>query len=154
MATRKTKPAGPTSARSAAKAGPKPGPAPRSAALTAWSRAQSPSHRATCDALRKLIDAALPKASSKLWHGAPVWFLGANPVVGSSVKGGAVSLLFWNGVAVGEAALKPVGKYGAAEAVFRDADELDGKTLRRWLRQAGTDVFDSLAFFRDKRAGR
>ena len=154
MAARKTKPAPRTSAKSVAKARPGPGPATRGDSLTAWSRAQSPSHRALCDALRKRIDAALPKATAKVWHGAPAWFLGENPVVGYSVKGGAVSLLFWNGVAFGDAALKPVGKYGAAEAVFRDADELDGKTLKRWLKQAGTDVFDSVAFFRDKRAGR
>lgn len=87
-------------------------------------------------------------------HGSPVWFLGENPVVGYSVKGGAVSLLFWNGVAFGDAALKPVGKYGAAEAVFRDAGEVDAKLVRRWLGQAGTDVFDSKAFFRAKRAGK
>ena len=122
--------------------------------VSAWSKALPPTHRATCDALRKLIEAALPKATSKLWHGAPVWFLGENPVVGYSVKAGAVSLLFWNGVAFGDASLRPVGKYGAAEAVFRNADELDSRTLRRWLKQAGTDVFDSRAFFREKRAGR
>ena len=122
--------------------------------LPAWAKTQSPAHRATCDALRKLIDAALPKATSKVWHGAPVWFLGENPVVGYSVKASGVSLLFWNGVAFGDAALKPVGKYGAAEAVFRSIDELDAKLVRRWLRKSGTDVFDSKAFFSKLRQGK
>jgi hypothetical protein len=152
MAAHKT-----TAARTSTKAAAKPASKPaatRGDEIAAWSRAQSPKHRALCDALRKSIDAALPKASSKLWHGAPVWFLGENPVVGYSVKAGVVSLLFWNGVAFGDPALKPVGKYGAAEAVFRDADELEGKALRRWLKHAGTDVFDSQAFFRAKRAAR
>ena len=120
--------------------------------VAAWSKAQPPAQRATCDALRKLIDAALPKLTARVWHGAPVWFDGENPVVGYSVKAGAVSLLFWNGLALDEPALKRVGKYGAAEAVFRDAGEIDAPVVRRWLRKAGASVFDSKAFFARLRA--
>jgi len=120
--------------------------------VAAWSRLQPPAHRATCDALRKLIDATLPKSTAKVWHGAPVWFDGENPVVGYSLKAGSVSLLFWNGQALGEPDLKPVGKYGAAEAVFCDAGEVDAPAVRRWLRKAGGHVLDSRAFFRQLRA--
>jgi hypothetical protein len=142
------------STKSAAKAGPRPEAAAHGDAVAAWSRAQLPSHRAICHALRPLIDAALPRATSKVWHGAPVWFLEENPVVGFSVKGGAVSLLFWNGVAFGDPALKPVGKYGAAEAVFSSAEGIPPAVVRRWLKKAGTDVFDSKAFFARRRAGK
>jgi hypothetical protein len=124
------------------------------ASLSAWSKAQSPSHRATCDALHKLIQTALPKATAKVWHGAPVWFLGENPVVGYSVKTKGVSLLFWNGQAFKEPGLVPVGKHGAAEALFLAGAELDSKTIRRWLKQAGTDVLDSKTYFRKLREGR
>ena len=103
----------------------------------AYARAQTPAFGAMCDSLRGLIDKALPKATSKVWHGSPVWFSGENPVVGYSAKKKAVSLLFWNGQAMGEEDLKPVGKYGAAEAVFVDASEIDPAAVRRWLRWAG-----------------
>ena len=121
--------------------------------IAAYSRAQSPSFRETCETLRALITSALPKATSKVWHGAPVWFIDENPVVGYSVKTKGVSLLFWNGQAFKEPGLKPMGKYGAAEAVFRDVDELDAPAIRRWLKKARTNVFDSKTFFRKLREG-
>ena len=122
--------------------------------IAAYSRAQSTSSGETCEALRALITRALPKASAKVWHGAPVWFVGENPVVGYSVKTKGVSLLFWNGQAFKDEGLTPVGKHGAAEAVFRDADELDAPAIRRWLKKAGTDVLDSKAYFRKLRERR
>jgi hypothetical protein len=124
------------------------------AQITAWSNAQPPAARAICDALRELIAKSLPKKTSKVWHGSPVWFSGDNPVVGYSAKGTSISLLFWNGQAFHEPELKPVGKYGAAEAVFNDAAEIDGKVVRRWLKKAGANVFDSQAFFRQRREGK
>jgi len=122
--------------------------------VAAWSREQAPAVGAMCEQLRGLIDAALPKAASKVWHGSPVWFVDENPVVGYSAKKTGVSLLFWNGKAIGEPALKPVGKYGAAEALFADASEIDAKAVRRWLKAAGENVFDSKAFFKKMREGR
>src|SRR6185436_13791742 len=85
--------------------------------IEAYSQAQPPAFRTICDELRKLIDAALPKATSKVWHGSPVWFSGENPVVGYSANKTSVNLLFWNGRALDED-LEPVGKYGAAQAKF------------------------------------
>lgn len=117
-----------------------------------YAREQEPAMGATCEALRELIEAALPKATSKVWHGSPVWFIDGNPVVGYSAKKAGVSLMFWNGKAIGEPALKAVGKHGAAEALFGDKREIDAKTVRRWLKAAGENVFDSKAFFREMRA--
>jgi hypothetical protein len=119
--------------------------------IAAYSRAQSTGFRPSCDRLRNLIDAALPKATSKVWHGSPVWFLGENPVVGYSATAKSVNLLFWNGMAFDEAELEPVGKYGAAQAKFGDATEIDAKVIRRWLSKAKSDVFDSKAFFKKLR---
>jgi uncharacterized protein YdhG (YjbR/CyaY superfamily) len=112
-----------------------------------------PRNQAICDRLHKLIDAALPKATSKVWHGSPVWFVGENPVVGTSVTKKGVQLLFWNGRAI-DKKLEPVGKYGAAEAVFADAADIDAPVIRRWLKKAGTNVFDSKAFFKKLRGPR
>jgi hypothetical protein len=121
--------------------------------IAAYSQAQPLAFRTICDLLRELIDTALPKATSKIWHGSPVWFIDDNPVVGYNASARAVNLLFWNGQAFDEAGLKPVGKHGAAQAVFADAAEIDAKMIQRWLRKAKSDVFDSKAYFKKLREG-
>jgi hypothetical protein len=122
--------------------------------LAAYARAQPPALRTMCDRLRALISAALPDATSKVWHGSPVWFLGDNPVVGYNATAKAVNLLFWNGQAFDEAGLQPVGKYRAAQARFSDAAAIDPKAVCRWLKKAKSDVFDSKAFFQRLREGK
>src|SRR5512145_1311777 len=84
--------------------------------IAAYSQAQPLAFRTICDVLRELIDTALPKATSKVWHGSPVWFIDDNPVVGYNATAKTVNLLFWNGQALDEAGLKPVGKYRTAQA--------------------------------------
>src|SRR5262245_37265296 len=127
---------------------------PNGDAIAAYAQAQLPAFRAMCNLLRQLIDSALPKASSKVWHGSPVWFTDDNPVVGYNAAAKTVNLLFWNGRAFDEPDLQPVGKYQAAQAMFRDVAEIDAKTIRRWLKKARSDVFDSRAFFKKLREGR
>jgi hypothetical protein len=122
--------------------------------VAAYSQAQSLASRKACDLLRDLIDKALPKASSKVWHGSPVWFIDDNPVVGYSATAKTINLLFWNGQAFDEADLEPVGKYGAAQAKFGDVAEIDSALIRRWLRKAKSDVLDSKALFRKLREGK
>jgi hypothetical protein len=122
--------------------------------IAAYSGAQPPAFRTICDVLRELIDTALPGASSKIWHGSPVWFIGDNPVVGYNATAKAVNLLFWNGQAFDEAVLQPVGKHRAAQARFLDAAEIDPTVIRRWLQKASSNVFDSREFFRKMREGR
>ncbi len=126
-------------------------PAGRGDPLAAWSRSLPPDFRATCDRLRELIDAALPKATAKVWHGSPVWFLGEHPVVGYSANAKRVQLLFWNGQAFDEPGLRPMGSFRAAEAVYAKAGEVDAVLVRRWLRKAGKDVLDSAALARQRR---
>ena len=119
--------------------------------VAAYSQAQSLAFRAISDELRKLITTSLPKAEYKVWHGSPVWFIDENPVVGYNATAKTVNLLFWNGQAFDEPGLKPVGKYRAAHALFEDASEIDHKVVRRWLKKAKSDVFDSKAFFKKLR---
>jgi hypothetical protein len=122
--------------------------------IAAYSKGQPAAFRAICDRLRGLIEPVLPTATSKVWHGSPVWFIGENPVVGYNATAKGVNLLFWNGQAFDEPDLKPIGKYGAAQAVFRDVEEIDDRVVRRLLKKAGTDVFDSKTFFAKLRAGK
>lgn len=125
--------------------------------IAAYAQAQPLALRTICDRLRELIEAAIPNATSKVWHGSPVWFIDDNPVVGYSASAKSVNLLFWNGQALDEADFQPVGKFGAAQAVFAAGDELDATVVRRWLEKAASNVFDSRAFFkkmRDERKSR
>ena len=111
--------------------------------IAAYDAAQPSAERSICRSLRAQIERALPDATSKVWHGAPVWFVGDTPVVGYSVPAkGGVSLLFWNGQAFGDPALKPMGKYKAAQIRYGDVSEIQVAPLRRWLRKAGVELWD------------
>jgi hypothetical protein len=126
-----------------ARVGPKP------ISIAAFDAAQSGREAAVCRRLRAEIGRALPRATSKVWHGAPVWFVGATPVVGYSVaaKGGVV-LLFWNGQAFKDPALEPMGKFKAAQVRYGDASEIKAAQLRSWLKRAGTEIWDVSALLR------
>ncbi len=87
--------------------------------------------------LKTLVDAALPRAVCRLYHGSPVWFLDDNPLVGVTVmSSGAVQLLFWGGQSFGEPGLKPVGKHQAAETKYTQAGQIDAAVVERWLHKA------------------
>jgi hypothetical protein len=122
--------------------------------IATYAQAQPPAFRMICEVLHAMLTKDLPKASARVWHGGPVWFIADNPVVGYSATAKTVNLLFWNGQAFAEPDLKPVGKYRAAQAVFKEAAEIDPKVIRRWLKKAREDVFDSNAFFKELRAAK
>lgn len=103
---------------------------------TAYNKALGPDERAIGDLLAAEIDRGLPEAENRIWHGHPVWFLDGNPVVGYSKLKDCVRLLFWSGQSFDEAGLKPEGKFKAAEARYTAADEVDRKSLARWLAKA------------------
>lgn len=94
--------------------------------------------------LARTIDAGLPKAESKIWHGSPVWFLDGNPIVGYSKLKDFVSLMFWSGQSFDEPKLIPKGsaKFKAAEARYTSLEEMNVREIRRWLRQAKTIQWD------------
>jgi len=93
--------------------------------------------------LKAEISKALPQATHKIYHGIPVWFIGENAVVGIRINAKKVmGLLFWNGQALKEPALKPMGSFKAAEIYFKDVSEIKLSDLRRWLKKAGKDIWD------------
>ena len=73
----------------------------RATTRVTWGRARRGRVRATpesqraaiCDRLRKNIDAALPQATSKIWHAIPVWLVGENVAVGYTVRKSGVMLM-------------------------------------------------------------
>ena len=92
--------------------------------------------RKICDLLAREIDKGLPEAESKIWHAHPVWFLDGNPVVGFSKLKGCVRLLFWSGQSFDEVELHPEGSFKAAEARYTAVEQVDRKSLKRWLVKA------------------
>ena len=101
--------------------------------IAAYNKGQAKADKAVCDALKREIAKALPKAESKIWHGSPVWFLDGNPIVGYHKLKDGIRLLFWSGQSFKEEGLKPEGTFKAAEARFTDAKEIKPAALRRWL---------------------
>ena len=104
--------------------------------IIAYEAALAADDKEICELLRGEIDKTLTKATSKLWHGHPVWFLDGNPVVGYSKRKDCVSLLFWSGQSFDEAGLVPEGTFKAAEAKFTDKHQVDLYDLRRWLEKS------------------
>ena len=99
----------------------------------------SEADQAICDRLRQEIDAGLPEADAKMWHGHPVWFLNGNPIVGYSRLKDAVRLMFWSGQSFRVKGLKASGSFKAGEVRFTDAGQIDAEALAGWLAE-GRDV--------------
>lgn len=110
--------------------------------IAAYNRAQSKTWKPICTQLAEEIDAGLPKAECKIWHGSPVWFIDGNPVVGYDVLKSCVRLLFWSGQSFKEPGLAPEGSFKAAEARFTDAAQISRKDLKRWLKKAQAIQWD------------
>lgn len=108
----------------------------------------APELRAVVRVLRAEIERSLPAATSKVWHGHPIWFDGDNPIVGYDARKATVTILFWNGRALHESGLTPMGKDRAAGKEFRTPAEIDKTELRRCLDKARINVFDSVGHFR------
>ncbi|MBX3069810.1 MAG: DUF1801 domain-containing protein [Thermomicrobiales bacterium] len=97
---------------------------------------QTPENRAICDRLLSEVDRHLPEADRKIWHGAPVWFLNDNPIVGYHVLKRCVRLLFWSGQSFDEPGLAPEGSFKAAEARYTSVDQIDADAIARWVPKA------------------
>jgi hypothetical protein len=112
-------------------------------AITQYNAALSPEHAAICNVLRKEIDATLPTSTCKIWYANPVWFIGADPIVGYNITAKkTVNLLFWSGQLFDEPAFKVSGKFKAAQIQFKHESEIDLKALREWLKKSETHIFD------------
>ena len=110
--------------------------------IQAYNSAQASDRQAICKLLAQEIDKGLPKAESKIWHGAPVWFIGGNPIVGYDNLKDSVRLLFWSGQSFDEPGLQPEGSFKAAEARYSDPDQVNADDLARWLKKSQTIQWD------------
>ena len=103
---------------------------------------QADDRKSICELLAKEIQQALPKAENKLWHGAPVWFLEGNPIVGYNVLKSSVRLLFWSGQSFDEPGLSPEGSFKAAEIRYTSDDQINAEDVKRWIEKAQTIQWD------------
>ena len=101
-----------------------------------YNRAQAPPDRAICELLAAEIDRALPTAENKIWHAHPVWFLDGNPIVGYSKLKDSVRLLFWSGESFKAKGLAKEGGFKSAGARYTSVDDVDIKSLGRWLAES------------------
>ena len=111
-------------------------------AITKYNKGLAKSDREICDVLALEISTSLKKAESKVWHGAPVWFLDGNPIVGYDKLKDAVQLLFWSGQSFKESGLHAEGSFKAAEARYVTVADVKKTKLRRWLKESAVVQWD------------
>lgn len=85
---------------------------------------------------------ALPTATYKVWHGAPVWFLDDIPIAGYQDHKFGVKVLFWSGKDFSEPALMGIGKHRAAGITYNEIIDVDIDELRRYLRLSTEIIWD------------
>lgn len=104
--------------------------------ITAYNNSQEGERQEICELLAAEIYKALPEADNKLWHGAPVWFINGNPIVGYAALKKDIQLLFWSGQSFEEPALQSEGSFKAAQMRYTAASQINATDLRRWLKKA------------------
>jgi len=95
-----------------------------------------------CELLAKEINNSFPEAENKIWHGAPVWFIEGNPIVGYDKLKDSVRLLFWSGQTFDEPNLKAEGSFKAAEIRYTKVAQINLEDLKRWLEKSKTIQWD------------
>lgn len=120
------------------------------AETTKYNEAHAAVDRAICVLLAGHIEASLPDAENKVWHGHPVWFLDGNPIVGYGKLKGCVRLLFWSGQSFRTPGLQAEGKFKAAEVRYTAADQVDAGLLRQWLPESRDVQWDYKSIVRRK----
>lgn len=104
--------------------------------IIAYNQALDPKHQKIAELLATEIQAALPCSTNKVWHGAPVWFINDNPIVGYDSRKNSVHLLFWSGQSFDEPGLTAEGKFKAAGAHYSGLSDINLDDLQRWLKKS------------------
>ena len=104
--------------------------------FVSYNQAQPDALQDICNVLLDQIQSTLTDATSKLYHGSPVWFINDNPIVGYDVSGDHVNILFWSGQSFIEPGLQAAGKFKAAAMKYATTDDIDADQLHKWLKEA------------------
>lgn len=95
-----------------------------------------------CNKLYTIIKTHCPNAEPKIWHGAPVWFIDQNPIMGYHKMKAGVQLLFWSGQSFEETDLQPVGKFKASQKIYNEMEEINESKIIEWIQKAQTIQWD------------
>ena len=89
-------------------------------------------------AASEIIASELPDATTKLYHGIPVWCVGDQPTVGLKPAKAHLSVLFFQGQKIPDATGRLVasGSFELASVKLADPGDLDEAALRAWVRAA------------------
>lgn len=101
--------------------------------IQSYNRSQNDNEEAICEVLASIIQQEMQDATSKIWHGSPVWFLSDNPIVGYGVLKDCVRLLFWSGQSFDEPGLQKEGSFKASEARYTSVEQVNIEDMKRWL---------------------
>ncbi len=116
-----------------------------------FNQAQSEKDRLICKKLTQEINAGLPDAESKIWHGHPVLFLNDNPTVGYNKLKGCIRLMFWSGADFREPDLKPgTGKFKDASIRYTDLSQISVSDLKRWIKKSTEIQWDYKNIYKRK----
>lgn len=107
-----------------------------------YNDAADPANRAVTEFLYEEFRQALPIATFKVWHGAPVWFMDDIPVAGYEDHKHGVKVLFWSGKDFSEPGLLGIGKHRAAGITYPDVEAINVEDLRRYLRLSTEIIWD------------
>lgn len=120
----------------------KPHAAAKPTTIQAYNQTLAPADAAIADLLAQEIEKGLPKATSKIWYGAPVWFLNGNPIVGYGHRKAGMYLLFWSGQSFKEPKLEKEGSFKAAQILYTDIAQIDPYDVARWLEKSARIQWD------------
>jgi hypothetical protein len=86
---------------------------------------------------RRVIDAGLPEAESRLWHGHPVWFMDGEPVALLKAYSKYVTFGLWKGQQITDPSGKlEAGSRQMASVKLASEQYVDEQLFTDWLRQA------------------
>jgi hypothetical protein len=103
-----------------------------------------------CEVLRNKIERSVPEATSKVWHGHPVWFLDNNPIVWYSKLKDSIQLLFWSGQSFEEIWLTNTGSFKATEKRYSSIEQIDIMELSHWLKKSRDIQWDYANIVKNK----
>jgi hypothetical protein len=89
-------------------------------------------------AVTAILDEELPGATTKLYHGIPVWCVGDEPTIGIKPAKAHLSVLFFRGQRIADptGTLVASGSFEMASVKLASAGDLDENALRAWVREA------------------
>ena len=87
--------------------------------------------------MRTIIDAGLPQAEGKMWHGSPVWIIDKTPVALIKAYPAYVTFALFRGqILIDSSGRLEKGSGEMASVKLRAAGEIDAPLFADWLRQA------------------